>query len=102
MAGPVTEAIVFGGGAKSPLWREIIADVTGLPLAWTPSVETACLGAAMLAGIGAGVYASFDEARTQMVGMAARREPNANAAAEYDEWYRAYCSAEARLMGGSA
>jgi xylulokinase len=102
VAGPVKEAIVFGGGAKSPLWREIIADVIGLPLAWTPSVETASLGAAMLAGIGAGVFTSFDDARAHMVGVATRREPDATAAAEYDEWFRAYSAAEARLMGESA
>ncbi|MGE5604055.1 MAG: xylulokinase [Nitrososphaerales archaeon] len=99
VAGPVKEAIVFGGGAKSPLWREIIADVIGLPLAWTPSVETASLGAAMLAGLGAGVFTSFDDARSRMVGLAARREPDPQAVAEYDEWYRAYGAAEARLMG---
>jgi xylulokinase len=99
IAGPVSEAIVFGGGAKSALWREIISNVTGLPLGWTPSVETACQGAAMLAGVGSGVFASLDEARARMVGTAARREPDSVAVAEYDEWYRIYCSAEARLMG---
>lgn len=99
VAGPVREAILFGGGAKSALWREIISDVIGLPLAWTPSVEAASAGAAMLAGIGAGVFASFEDARAHMVGVEACREPDAGAVAEYDKWYRAYCLAEARLMG---
>lgn len=101
VAGPVAEAIVFGGGAKSPLWREIIADVLGLPVCWTPSVETASLGAAMLAGVGAGLFASLDEARARMVGIAARREPTPRGADEYEGWYRLYSQAEARLMAGS-
>jgi xylulokinase len=102
VAGPVGEAIVFGDGAKSPLWREIISDVIRLPLCWTPSVETASLGAAMLAGVGAGEFASLDEARARMVGIAARREPDLVGAAEYDEWYRRYSEAEARMMAGSS
>lgn len=100
VAGPVAEAIVFGGGAKSPLWRAIISDVIRLPVYWTPSVETASLGAAMLAGVGVGLFASLDEARAHMVGIAARREPDPMGAAEYDEWYRLYSQAEARLMAG--
>jgi xylulokinase len=102
IAGQVEEAIVFGGGAKSALWREIIADVTGLPVRWTPSAETACLGAAMLAGTGAGVFASLDEARERAVKLDARREPDAAAATEYDEWYRQYAEAGARLIGERA
>ena len=102
IAGPVSDAIVFGGGAVSPLWREIISDVTALPVRWTPSVETACLGAAMLAGVGAGVFNSLDEARERMVQISARREPDPAAVSEYNDWYELYCEAGARLMAGSA
>jgi xylulokinase len=101
LAGRVAEAVVFGGGAKSQLWREIISDVIRLPVCWTPSVETASLGAAMLAGVGAGVFGTLDEARARMVGIAARREPDPQGALEYDEWYRRYSQAGARMMAGS-
>lgn len=99
LAGRVDEAIVFGGGAKSSLWRAIIGDVLGLPLAWTPNVETASLGAAMLAGIGCGVFATPDAARDRMVSIAQRREPDSRAAAEYAGLYTDYCVGEARLLG---
>ncbi|RIV34579.1 xylulokinase [Micromonospora radicis] len=53
-----------GGGSQSPLWLQIIADVTGrsLELTQCPPQYTGCLGAAAIAGIGAGVYADHTEA----------------------------------------
>jgi xylulokinase len=98
LAGSVHEVIVFGGGAKSALWRGIIGDVLGLALAWTPNVETASLGAAMLAGVGCGLFATVDAARGQMVSTALRREPNSSAVEEYTELYVDYCAGEARLL----
>ena len=47
---------VSGGGAKSPLWRQILADVIGAPLVSTSTTEGAAYGAALLAAVGAGVY----------------------------------------------
>ena len=48
---------IVGGGAKGPLWRQIKADVTGLPVRVPTSVETTATGAAILAAVGAGVHA---------------------------------------------
>jgi len=98
LAGRVNEAIVFGGGAKSPLWRAIIGDVLGLPVAWTPSVETASLGAAMLAGVGSGVFGTLDTARGRMVSVTQRREPDIRAAEEYTALYADYRAGEHRLL----
>ena len=53
---PVRELAVTGGGAKSALWRQIIADATGKPLCIEASVEATCLGAGMLAAAGAGWF----------------------------------------------
>ena len=47
---------VSGGGAKSPLWRQILADVIGAPLVSTSTTEGAAYGAALLAAVGAGLY----------------------------------------------
>ena len=55
-----------GGGAASPLWRQIIADVTGLPLVLSIEREASALGAAMLAGSGVGLFASPAEAARAM------------------------------------
>jgi sugar (pentulose or hexulose) kinase len=84
---------------QKPLWRAIIGDVLGMPLAWTPNVETASLGAAMLAGVGCGLLAAPDAARDRMVSIALRREPDSRAAAEYAALYLEYCAGEARLLG---
>ena len=47
---------VSGGGAKSPLWRQILADIIGAPLVSTSTTEGAAYGAALLAAVGAGLY----------------------------------------------
>ena len=55
-----------GGGAASPLWRQIIADISGLPLVLAAEREASALGAAMLAGSGVGLFASPAEAARAM------------------------------------
>ena len=59
---PVEEIRIMGGGAKSPLWCNIKADLTGKKLSTLKNKETACLGSAILAGVGAGAFASVKEA----------------------------------------
>lgn len=53
---------ISGGGAKSPMWRQILADVFGAPVVMTNSEEGPAHGAALLAGVGAGVWKSVPEA----------------------------------------
>lgn len=54
------EAIVIGGGAKSPLWRQIIADVLDIRLLRTKNSDSS-LGTAMLAGVASGIFSSFED-----------------------------------------
>jgi xylulokinase len=93
----VAQVILYGGGAKSSLWREIIADVLGRPVAWTQTAETAGLGATMLAGLGSGVFASLDEARSQMRTVTQQQLPSVHAAT-YAEAFETYRRLEARLL----
>jgi xylulokinase len=58
--------VAVGGGAASALWRRMIADATGLPLAVSGSLEASSLGAGMSAAVGAGWFAGFDEAASAM------------------------------------
>ena len=58
----VRRLTIVGGGAKGPLWRQIKADVTGLPVRVPESVETTATGAAILAAVGAGVHATVADA----------------------------------------
>ena len=63
MAGPIDEVIVAGGGGtRIRRWLQIKADVAGHPLVVSPHAEAAALGAALLAGVGAGMYDSLDRA----------------------------------------
>ena len=58
----VEEIRVMGGGAKSPLWCNMKADITKKRLITLKNKETACLGAAILAGVGAGAFSSVKDA----------------------------------------
>jgi len=62
LAVPVEEIRVMGGGAKSPLWCGMKADMTGKRLITLKNKECACLGAAILAGVGIGAFASVEAA----------------------------------------
>lgn len=99
IGGPAAQVILFGGGAKSPLWRQIIAAVLGRPVSWTQTAETASLGAAMLAGLGCGAFATPDEARSRMKQPTAAEEPRPSDVATYAETYERYRRTEAVLLG---
>ncbi len=79
-----------GGGAKSPLWRQIIADVLGVELVITNASEGPAFGAALLAGVAGGVYTSVQEACAQTVQVRERTQPQAETAAAYAQAYETY------------
>lgn len=87
LSGPVDVIIASGGGMESALWRQMMADVTGLPLQKSLMAEQACIGAALLAGVGAGVYDSLASACAQTVQRGALTEPDAARHAFYDQHY---------------
>jgi xylulokinase len=63
----VREWVVMGGGSRSDLWCQIIADVTGREVRRAAEREAAALGAAMLAAVGAGAFPSLTHAARDMV-----------------------------------
>jgi xylulokinase len=79
--------IISGGGAKSTLWTQIIADVLNLPLSVSAMDEHACFGAALLAGIGIGAYGGYREAAAIVPKPVRRVEPNSEHAERYGELY---------------
>ncbi len=80
----------MGGSANSRLWTQIKADVTGKPVV-VPSSDTATtLGAALLAGVGTGFYADYDEAVKNTVKESRRQEPNPENWAVYQRNYEMY------------
>jgi xylulokinase len=73
---PVTSIRLGGGGARSPLWRQIQADVYAHEVEIVAAEEGAAYGAAILAGVGVGAWSSVDEACDRVVRVAARIAPN--------------------------
>jgi xylulokinase len=87
----VHRLVIVGGGAKGPLWRQIKADVTGVPVRVPVSVETTATGAAILAAVGAGVHATVADAVEAFVAYRPEEhQPDPTAHAAYDEAYGRY------------
>jgi xylulokinase len=84
------EIRTVGGGARSPLWRQIKADVTGLPVSITNTSETTALGAGILALAGSGLVNSLSEAVSLTTQVIETREPNTWIQALYEEYYQLY------------
>ncbi len=87
---PLEQIRVVGGGARSRLWRQIKADVTGLPVALPHTTETTALGAGMLALVGMGLSASLEEAANCAVRIIDILEPNVKSQRRYEEYYQLY------------
>jgi xylulokinase len=86
----IPEIRALGGGARSRLWKQVEADVTKRPVLTTRQPDAATLGAAILAGVGLGRYASAREAAEKMVQIEETFEPAPETAGRYDEMYAIY------------
>jgi xylulokinase len=81
---------VSGGGARSELWLRIVASVLGIPLDLTESEEGSAFGAALLAGVRAGVFADAPDAVARCVRTRRRIEPEWDYGAGYARFRRLY------------
>jgi xylulokinase len=79
-----------GGAAKSALWLQLKADILNRPIATLRCREAACLGAALLAGVGARVYHSFEEAVAQMVAADREYVPQTGLSRQYNDRFAEY------------
>lgn len=79
-----------GGGARSLVWRQIIADILGVELVITNATEGPAFGAALLAGVAAGVYSSVQEACAQTVHVVERTAPQDMTTEVYRQTYVTY------------
>jgi xylulokinase len=84
----VRSVVATGGGARSPLWLQINADMLGVPVVTPACAERACLGAAAFAAVAAGFYASIPEATGVMVRPERVFEPDPIGVALYRELVR--------------
>jgi xylulokinase len=81
---------MIGGAAQSPLWPGILASVTGVPLYLPQYEHWPAVGAAILAGVGAGAYDTLAEAQARFVRPTRQVEPDPEAMSIYDESYSRY------------
>jgi xylulokinase len=88
--GSIDQVRISGGGAKSAIWRQIMADVIGTELATVNTTEGAAYGAAVLAGVGSGLFSSVDEASEAMISITGRTMPVAERTSVYEDYYERY------------
>ncbi len=81
---------ICGGGAKSPLWKKIIANVMNLKVDVIESEEGPGYGGAILAAVGCGEYASVEEAAEELVKVVDTVEPEPELVAKYEEQYQKF------------
>ncbi len=88
---PREDGILLSGGAsKSSVWTQILADIANLPIKVSEIADLACVGAAILAGVGAGVYTSFLEAYSSFSVNSYTVRPNPEKAAVYAKLFERY------------
>jgi xylulokinase len=83
-----SEYVAMGGGSRSDLWLQIIADVTGIPVVRSTTTEATCLGAAILAAAAVGWYSGIQSAANHMTSTAERFIPDLAAQAIYEPLYQ--------------
>jgi xylulokinase len=91
------EVRATGGGGKSPLWRSMQAGIYGLPVAQLRAEEGPAYGAALLAGVGVGIFGSVEAAADAAVSIAGRTDPADTA--RYDASYSIYRTLYPALSG---
>jgi xylulokinase len=87
---PLSRLRFTGGGAASALWAQIIADVTGIPVSVPASRESTALGAALVAGVAAGMYPDYRSAIAAVAGPERHFQPDSAAYETYAAGYRSY------------
>ena len=91
-AADITRTRICGGGARSPLWRRIVANVLGVPVETVATEKGPAYGAALLAMTGAGEYGSVKEACEACVRVSGVTEPEPDLVGTYDRLYAVYDS----------
>lgn len=90
--GAIRQVRVSGGGARSPLWRQILADVLGAELVTVNTTEGAAYGAALLAGVGVGIWPDGESACAATVRITGSTVPTPDAVNAYHNFYKRYQS----------
>ena len=95
----LSEARLAGGGARSPVWAQVFADTVGLPVSVTDAPETGALGAAICAGVAAGLWETVAEGAERCVRVDRTFEPDPERQARLDDDYERYLELATALEG---
>lgn len=88
----IGDMMVCGGGARSPLWRQMLSDIYGCKVSTLQSEQGGALGAAILAGVGAGLYPSLAEACKSLIKKGGSYYPDPENGAKYRKYMGLYSS----------
>ncbi|MCL2842121.1 MAG: xylulokinase [Oscillospiraceae bacterium] len=94
-----TEMLATGGGGKSPLWRQMLADNYNCPVVTEQAGEGPALGVAILAGVGVGLYESVPAACKKLLRFGAAQQPIAENVDAYTPYYKLYQEVYGALKG---
>jgi xylulokinase len=86
----IAELKMVGGAAESTVWPQIVADVTGVPVSLPDVKQAAARGAAILAGVGAGLFADPKTGLTAFHRAEVRLKPDAGRHSLYDDVFERY------------
>ena len=90
MGTKVDAMMACGGGGKSPIWRQMLADMYDCDVMTVTATEGPALGVAILAGVGAGIYDSVEDACDKMIHTDKKCSPIAENTAKYNEYHKIY------------
>ena len=96
---PIESIRLGGGGARSPLWQQIQADIYGMPVELIDADEGAAYGAALLAGVGIGTWPSVEAACESAVRVGKQTQPNPKTVALMNQQYEEYRKLYPALQG---
>ena len=86
----ISDMLACGGGARSRIWRQMLADLYACPVSLTETDEGPALGVALLAGVCSGVYASVGEACAAAVRKGISQQPDMEANKKYEPYFNLY------------
>ncbi len=92
MSVSIDSMMMTGGGARSPLWRQMLADLYGCPVSTLARDQGPAFGAAILAGVGVGLFSDLQTACDQFVSAGDSLQPDPASAAQYQPYYQLYKS----------
>jgi xylulokinase len=86
----ISQVRASGGGARSPFWQQLQADIYNQPVVLTNAAEGPAYGVALLAGVGTGAWSSVEQACQASIKQTRKVAPNKKSAANYERVYGTY------------